>query len=71
MVNIGTFVIRMEKITKIILLGQQQIPLSPINRLLKTHFSQVAQKGPETRRPKPGTRPEGMGLSITPDAKKS
>jgi hypothetical protein len=31
---------------------------------------QVAQKGPVTRRPKPGTRPEGMGLSIAPDAKK-
>jgi len=32
---------------------------------------QVAQKGPDTRRSKKGTRPVGMGLSIAPDAKKS
>jgi hypothetical protein len=32
---------------------------------------QVAQKGSDTRRPKPGTRPEGVGLNVVFDAKKS
>jgi hypothetical protein len=35
-----------------------------------TNFLQDAQKSPDTRRPKPGTRPEGMGLSIALYAKK-
>jgi hypothetical protein len=30
----------------------------------------VAQKGPDTRRPKPGTLPEGVGLSVALYAKK-
>jgi hypothetical protein len=37
----------------------------------KTLFLQVAQKGQDTRRPKPGTSPEGVGLSVALDPKKS
>jgi len=37
----------------------------------ESSFLQVAQKGSDTRRPKPGTRPEGVGLSVVFYAKKS
>jgi len=37
----------------------------------ESSFLQVAQKGSDTRRPKPGTRPEGVGLSVAFYAKKS
>jgi hypothetical protein len=41
-----------------------------INRMKKNPFLQVAQKGSDSRRPKQGTRPEGVGLSVALDAKK-
>jgi len=42
-----------------------------MSKMKKRSFLQVAQKGSDTRRPKLGTRPEGVGLSVALYAKKS
>jgi hypothetical protein len=43
---------------------------SKINDMQKNSILPVAQMGSEPKRPKPGTRPEGVGLSIALHAKK-